>query len=112
MSESLEEKFKKILCDFYCLDNVDSSEKWHDHAYQFQVGQTLYLVCDEEGEEEVLFDYRRCSIYAAQEDIPLMYHDFFDFNEYADYTWQTIYDVYENVNEIIIDGTKYYICSA
>ena len=111
MSKELNEKFKKLLCDFYCINDVDGEEEWHEHAYQYKVGNQIYLVCDEDGEEEILRDYRQCSIYAAQEDIPKIYWDFFDFNEYADYNWQTIYDVYEIVNEVIVEDQKYYICS-
>lgn len=45
-------------------------------------------------------------------DIPEVYHDFFEFNDFADYSWQTIYDVYENVDEIVDEsGKRYYICS-
>lgn len=105
-----EELFKKILCNFYCLPDVDKVEEWHENAYQFTVNNQLYVVCNEEGEEEILRDYRTASIYAAQEDIPEMYHDFFEFNEYADYTWQTIYDVYDTVEEVTFENEKYYIC--
>ena len=82
-------------------------------AYELTVnGKRAFVVCDDEGEEGILREYRQASIEAAMRDIPEVYHDFFEFNDFADYSWQTIYDVYENVDEIVDEsGKRYYICS-
>lgn len=82
-------------------------------ASEFLVnGKELFIVCDEEGEEAILREYRAASIEAAKQDIPEVYHDFFEFNDFADYSWQTIYDVYEKVDEVYDKtGKKYFICS-
>lgn len=71
----------------------------------------IYIVCDDEGEEGILRTYREASIEAAKRDIPEVYHDFFDFNEFADYSWQTIYDVYDNVTEVEDNNKIYYVCT-
>lgn len=71
----------------------------------------LYIVCDEEGEEAILRNYREASIEAAMTDIPEVYYDFFEFNEFAEYSWQSIYDVYDKVVEVEYLNKKYYICS-
>lgn len=82
-------------------------------ASEFLVNsKELFVVCDEDGEEELLREYRNTSIEAAKLDIPEVYHDFFEFTEFADYNWQSIYDIYEKVDEVYDKtGKKYFICS-
>lgn len=82
-------------------------------AYEMLVnGKEMFVMCDDEGEEGILREYRQASIEAAMKDIPEVYHDFFEFNDFADYSWQTIYDVYDKVDEVIDEsGKRYYICS-
>lgn len=71
----------------------------------------LFIVYDEEGEQDLLNRYREASISAAMEDIPEIYHNYVEFNAFAEDAWQSIYDIYEVVDEVTFEGNTYYICS-
>ena len=113
MSKLSETILKQILAEHV---NLDVSEiKFHstlnDYAYVFAIDNELFVVCDENGAELILEEYRKATIEAAKQDIPEVYHSFFAFTQFAIYTWQSLNDIYDYVTEITFNNKTYFICS-
>lgn len=91
--------------------NITNVQQINDSTYEFTIShEHIFIVCDEEGAEEYLNMFREATIEAAKLDIPDIYHDFFEFDEFAENAWQTLYDAFDTILEVNQDNKKYYIC--
>lgn len=106
------EELKNIVKAFSEVDEskITKIEEICKGAAQFVINSQMYIVCDEDGAETILSEFRDASREAARKDIPEVYHEYFDFDEFAEDTWQTLYDVYDVVNEVTENGKLYFVC--
>ena len=106
-------KILKIFTDILELDpnNITEINETFTNVFEIHYNDTIYTITNKEGVASIIDKYRRASIKDAQENIPMRFQRFFNFRHYADDIWQSIYDIYENVDEILYEGEPFYICS-
>lgn len=77
---------------------------------EFQFGDTTFLVLDQDAADKMVQSYRDAAIDAAYNDISRCYQLYFDFNGFAEDSFQSVYDIYDEVFEMVKNDKTYYIC--
>lgn len=106
---------KKILLTnrWFCSQDNPSIEEIYPGAWEFSFENgPIFIVCNEEGKENILKAYREASKQGALIDIPSIYHPFFRFTDFVKYVWTSLYDIYDDVDEVLDDNQNvWHICS-
>lgn len=69
-----------------------------------------FVIYDDESASALLQEYRDVSILTARESIPDIFHDYMDFEGFANDTWPDLASIYDNVKEVEYNNRKYYVC--
>ena len=92
-----------------CVTNVSS---YNSNAFFYTLNNSqMFLVCDAIGASLILENYRNAAIVNAKTAIPEVYHDFMDFEGFAEHSWGSLEDIYDSVYEFTVDNKTYFICS-
>lgn len=106
-------KILKITADILKLDPKDIIEinEIFINVFEVRCKDVTYIIMDEEGEAHMIDEYRRASVSYVETKIPIEFQRYFNFGYYAEDTWQSVYDIYEDIDEIEYEGETFYICS-
>ena len=106
-------KVIRMLEESFGLDSakVTKITEIFQNVFEVCYGDEIYVVMNKDGADQIVDEYRRASIRDAEEHIPLQFQRYFNFGQYAEDTWQSVYDIYDDVDEVEFGNEDFYICS-
>lgn len=105
-------KIVKIFVDILELDPKDIVEinEIFINVFEIHYKDSIYIIMNKDGEAHMIDEYRRASVSYVETKIPIEFQRYFNFGLYAEDTWQSVYDIYENVDEVLYEEETFYIC--
>lgn len=106
-------KVIRVLEKSYGLDSgkVTEISEIFQNVFEVHYGDIIYIIMNEDGAKHIVDEYRRSSVRDAESRIPIELQRYFNFGQYAEDVWQSIYDIYETVDEVEYNYETFYICS-